>query len=759
MKSLAGRISRLGIRTKMLLATVSMVMVVGLLMVALVEAITSSYVTRELDEWGASAATNLANNAVEPLLTGNVMEAHHLVENTVRTYDDIAYAFVEDEGGEVVAHSFSGDFPRDLSRINQPGPDEESSVRLLDTEVGLIRDIAVPVQEGRAGFVHVGVSEDFLYQQIADTRNRLILVVLLLSAGGAGMVLLFGHMAMKPLKVLAGKARRVGAGELDVVVPVRTRDEIGVLAQSFNEMAGALKDKIGEISEAREKYKSLVKNVPGVVYTIAADSGVPLYVSPKWTELTGYEVDNSPEIWYKPVHPDDREAARREFKEALAGGGEYALEFRIVHRETGEVRYVSNSGTPVTGDDNSLLCYDGIITDITERRSVEQQLLQSQKLESIGQLAGGVAHDLNNYLMAVQGYTELTMIGMDRESEEHRNLAEARKSIGRATELTRKLLLFGRRSEVDLRPTDINAVLSGLSGMLGRLIGERYRLTCDSRGNALIVNGDTGLLEQVIVNLVINARDAMPDGGEIGISASLADVDQQLLRTKAAGSSTGPGAYACITVTDSGVGIETEELSRIFEPFFTTKPVGQGTGLGLSVIYSIVEQHGGWIGVDSTCGRGTSISVYLPALERPAEAELFREAGGSRGRGRGEQILVVEDEEAVRQLLENVLQSNGYKAVAAAGAHEAHDIFSRNGNGVRLIISDVVLPDGNGVSLVNELVDGRSGIGVVLLSGYTADLVDRKQIEARGFDFLQKPFKLDELLETIDGALGGKGKS
>jgi len=744
--SLKPMASRMGLRTKLLILTVGIVLLVGILMTVIIETFVTDYVTQELDEWGTSVAVNLADTTVEPLLTDNVMEAHHLLETTVNTYGDVIYAFITDPGGAVIADTFPDGFPKDLLSVNNLSPGEDSSLQLLQTDTGIVRDVAVPIQEGRVGVVHIGIQEDVLYRQIAVTRNRMIFLVVMLSALGAGAVMFLGNVAMRPLRVLADGARRIGSGDLDVQVPVSSNDEIGTLSNSFNEMARELKGKIGEISEAREQYETLVGNIPDVVYSMSADgSGKPLFISPKWTELTGYEVEDSPDVWFKPIHPDDRDATKIRCLETIAEGKECSYEFRVIHKKTGDLRHVSNHGIPIRDSEGNLLRFDGLISDITERRLVEKKLLQSQKMESIGQLAGGVAHDLNNYMMAIQGYTDLTMGMVVSDSEEYQNLAEARKSMERVTELTRKLLLFGRRSDVDLRPTDINSVVSGLTGMLPHLVGERFRLVPELAEGPLVVNGDPGLIEQVVMNLVVNARDAMPDGGKITVSTTRME----------------PGDCVRLSVEDSGHGMDETTVSHIFEPFFTTKPAGQGIGLGLSVIYSIVEQHGGRVEVDSTPGSGSRFNIYFPLLKLADTGHgAGKHAAAHGSKGHGEKILVVEDEETVRSLVEKVLRASGYTVVSAANASEAHEVFREDENGIQLIISDIVLPDVNGVQLVEELTYRRPGIAVLLSSGYAADHINRQSIEEKGYRFLQKPYDLDVLLGEVDGLLrGDEGES
>jgi len=724
--------------TKLLILTVGSVMLLGMLMTGMIESLIAEHVSQELDEWGTDVAVNLADTTDVPLLTENTMKTHHLLETATDTFSDVRYAFVTGPDGAVLADTFAGGFPHDLLSVNNLPPGSASSQKSIETEDGTMRDIAVPIQDGRVGVLHVGIGEETLYREITGMRNQMILVVLLISALGALAIIYAGNIFTRPLKSLSSAAQRIGNGELDVHVPVNSGDEIGSLSKTFNDMASELKDKVGVIEKARKEYETLVGNIPDVVYSMSADgSGQPLFISPKWSELTGYDVDYNPQVWFTPLHPDDREAARTRIRQAIAEGKEYSIEFRVIHGKTGDLRYVINHGIPTHDSEGKLICFDGIFSDVTERRLVEKQLLQSQKMESIGQLAGGVAHDLNNFMMAIQGYTELAMGKIPRGSDEYNDLVEARKSMDRATELTRQLLLFGRRTEVELRPTDINSVVSEFTAMLPRLVGENYNLVCELSDRPMVANCDPGLVEQVIMNLVINARDAMPDGGQI------------LLKT----SVTSQGDYVCLSVEDNGCGMKESIIQHVFDPFFTTKPVGQGTGLGLSLVYSIVEQLDGRVEVDSTPDHGSRFSIYFPLMNLPEKKQAVKKPSINSEAGHGEKILVIEDEQAVRSLVEKVLSNNGYSVISAASASEARKVFGKEKDAIRLIMSDIVLPDLNGVELVEELTAARDGIAVLLCSGYTADHINRQEMDARGYRFLQKPYDIDTLLKEIEAIL------
>ena len=397
------------------------------------------------------------------------------------------------------------------------------------------------------------------------------------------------------------------------------------------------------------------------------------------------------------------------------------------------------------------------IEDITERKRAEVekeelqgQLRQAQKMEAVGQLAGGVAHDFNNILTVIQGYTEIALRSIPEDDPLCRNLNEIRKATMRAANLTRQLLLFSSRHPVDFAPVDLNKVVNDLIKMLSRLIGEDISLTTDLERALWTVKADVGAIEQVIMNLAVNARDAMPEGGEITIKTENVHVAKKYCQSHRYAR---PGRFVCLSVRDTGVGMDQEILEHIFEPFFTTKRPGQGTGMGLSVVYGIVKQHEGWVDVESSIGKGTIFRIYLPAVSLRPREEQKAPVSLETLRGEGERILLVEDEESVRELSTKMLSQNGYTVFVATNGREALDIFRKEEGNFDLIFCDVVLPDVRGPKLAERLLKLKPGANILFASGYSDRKSDWHSIRQGGYPYLQKPYTLPDLLKAVREAL------
>jgi PAS domain S-box-containing protein len=385
----------------------------------------------------------------------------------------------------------------------------------------------------------------------------------------------------------------------------------------------------------------------------------------------------------------------------------------------------------------------------SERQRLEQQLRQAQKLEAIGRLAGGVAHDFNNILTVILGRAE-EVASDERVPDDLRDsVADLSQNAQRATALTRQLLAFSRRQAIEVRNVDLNSLVANVTRLLHRVLGEDIVVTFTYSGQPLAVRADPGMIEQVLLNLAVNARDAMPAGGKLSIDTSF--VDLSATEPSRAGS---PGSWACIRVKDNGAGIAPEHLPHIFEPFFTTKDIGKGTGLGLATTYGIVQQHGGWIEVESQIGRGSEFRVFFPHVgaATPIAASISMPAPPPRGR---ETIMVVEDEAGVRALVIELLQDLGYKVFQAQSGPHALDVWRQQGDDVDLLITDIVMPDGmNGVELAERLRRNRPGLKVIYTSGYLADL-SREDIARHSDAYIAKPFSLAELARLVRRTLDG----
>ena len=391
---------------------------------------------------------------------------------------------------------------------------------------------------------------------------------------------------------------------------------------------------------------------------------------------------------------------------------------------------------------------EAICRDISERKQLEEQLRQGQRLEAIGRLAGGVAHDFNNLLTVISGYADVLLEGRDRASEPE--LDQIAAAAERAAILTRQLLAFSRRQVLQPRVLQLNDVVDGLTPMLSRLIGEDVELVATLAPSLDSVLADPNQLEQVLVNLAVNARDAMPEGGLLTIRTANVELDDEYVAQHA---DAVVGPHVMLSVSDTGVGMDSETLSHIFEPFFTTKPLGVGTGLGLSTVYGIVRQSGGSVWAYSEPGHGTTFKALLPRAESPATAEAPRTPEPAAANG-SETILLAEDEESVRQLTARILERLGYEVIAAETATEALRIAEENGRKIDLLLTDLVMPELSGTALAERVRKLLPGIRVLFMSGYSDEVVTRNGTLTPGSAFLEKPFSGNELAakvrETLD---------
>lgn len=399
-----------------------------------------------------------------------------------------------------------------------------------------------------------------------------------------------------------------------------------------------------------------------------------------------------------------------------------------------------------------------VSTDVTDRREAEaalavkeEELRRSQKMEAVGLLAGGIAHDFNNLLTAISGYAELALCKLNEEDPLSDNLGGIRKAAAQAAALVRQLLAFSRRQPLQLAVTDLNDVVTDIQGMLRRLIGEDIKLITDFDETLPAINADPSQLEQIIVNLAVNARDAMPEGGTLRIATERIALDEQRASSMPGAR---PGVFACLVVQDTGVGMTDETMARIFEPFFTTKGPHGGTGLGLAVIYGNVKQHNGWIDVKSEPGYGTTFRIYVPQTAgEPKPRHASDGAVVAATPGHGEKILLVEDEELIRGLAARALRERGYAVVEARTAEEALDLFARAGGGFDLVFSDVVLPGMSGVQLADTLLAENPESRILLCSGYADGRSQWSLISEKGLPFLGKPYSVVDLIKTVSGII------
>jgi PAS domain S-box-containing protein len=486
---------------------------------------------------------------------------------------------------------------------------------------------------------------------------------------------------------------------------------------------------------SEERFRALVENASDALLTLSA-AGVVTYASPSTERHLGWSVaDVLGRSIFELVNPDDREIAETRMARALEQPGSPVTVELQLHHKNGSWRTMDTVW--VNRLDEASVA--GIVVnarDITDGRKLEEQLRQSQKMEAIGRLAGGVAHDFNNLLTAILGYCNLMLDDVPREDPLRADLQEIRSAGERAAALTRQLLAFGRRQMLQPQTVDLNALITQLEKMLRRLIGEDVELATALAPGLPAVRVDPASVEQALVSLAVNSRDAMPLGGRLTIETASVELDAEYA---AAHVTVVPGPYVMLAVSDTGIGMDAATRARVFEPFFTTKEQGKGSGLGLATVYGIVKQNGGYIWVYSEPGRGTSFKLYLRHA-RPVQAMAGVDGADDTGRRKGwETVLLVEDEDAVRALGREVLRRHGYQVLEARNGLDALRVAERHADTIHMLVADVVMPHLSGRDLADRLGQVRPDLKVLFISGYTDHAVMHRELTP-GSAFLQKPF-------------------
>ena len=520
------------------------------------------------------------------------------------------------------------------------------------------------------------------------------------------------------------------------------------LARLGPAVLGALRRR-QEITEREEYFRALIEQAQDIIAVVDA-AGAIRYASPSASRLLGYAPGELMGLlMVELVHPDDVAPTLQVFTEGVASGqGVRLLELRFRHKD-GSYRMLEAVGRYLLDDP----LVQGVVInarDVTERKSLERQLLQAQKMEAVGRLAGGVAHDFNNVLTAILGYTGLLLDGLPTLSPLRPDLEEIRRAAERGAGLTHQLLAFSRKQVLETRVLDLNELVADMDRLLQRLLGEDIAVVTNLDRALGAVRADPAQLEQVVVNLAVNARDAMPHGGRLMIETRNAELDDSYTREHAP---VQPGRYVMLALSDTGTGMTPETMSHVFEPFFTTKEAGKGTGLGLSTVYGIVKQSGGYVWCYSEPGHGTTFKVYLPRVDEPIDRLPARAATGpTRG---SETILLVEDEAELRALTRRVLEKHGYTVLDADSAGAGMALERDHTGPIHLLLTDVVLPGASGRMLADELLTRRAWLKVLFMSGYTEDAVVHRGVLAAHTAFIQKPFSAEGLAAKVREVLDG----
>ncbi len=516
-----------------------------------------------------------------------------------------------------------------------------------------------------------------------------------------------------------------------------------------------LKQAEKEKIKSEERYKKLIDSVTDYIFTVEVQNGraVSTKHGPGCVAVTGFtseEYDLNQYLWYDMVHEEEKEMVM-EHAHKILSGKMLPIEHRIIHK-SGAVRWVRNTPVLRYDQEGRIIAYDGLIVDITERKAAEaehqklqEQFFHAQKIEAVGLLAGGVAHDFNNILTAIIGYANIVKMKMEKDDPQKDLMDQILRSSERGANLIQSLLAFSRKQLISPKPIDLNIIIRNVQKLLSRVITEDIELKVSLDERHLTIMADSGQMEQILINLATNAKDAMPHGGSLTIKTEIANIDELFIRKHGFGDE---GEYALLSVADNGLGIDEKTKERIFEPFFTTKEVGRGTGLGLAMVYGAIKQNGGYITVESEPGKGTTFNIYLPLVKtaaREGEASKIVEIikGGT------ETILIAEDDESLRELAGSVLKEFGYTVIEAKDGADATLKFHEHREKVKLLILDVIMPKKNGKEVFDEIKNISPDIKALFVSGYTSEIVHKKGIIDVGLNFLPKPILPNQLLKKV----------
>jgi signal transduction histidine kinase/HAMP domain-containing protein/ActR/RegA family two-component response regulator len=543
------------------------------------------------------------------------------------------------------------------------------------------------------------------------------------------------HFILRQVQALSDAAKRLAKGDLTARTGLKKAEgELGQLAKTFDEMAEALQQRMKE----GEKLAAFAKLNPNPAMEFSADGGM-IYFNDAALQLgSGIQKNHPSEVLPPNIHGIIREC--------LETG---RSKLHLVTKLKGHTFEWSFHPVPAS---NVVHCY---AEDITARLSLEEQLRQSQKMESVGQLAAGVAHDFNNMLTIIQGHSSSLLARPTLPAEMLDPVQAVYFAAERAAGLTRQLLMFSRKNVMQLHPLDLRETVGNMSKMLQRLIGETVTLEFQPAAELPLVPADPGMIEQVVMNLSVNARDAMPRGGKLTISLEGVVLDPAYVELHPEARA---GRFVRVRVTDTGTGMDAITMTRIFEPFFTTKEVGKGTGLGLATVYGIVKQHFGWVEVNSELGKGTTFDAFFPASKDMATLEKKEVTIAGPVAGGTETILIVEDEEVLREMARGILEECGYRIIEAASGKEALDVWSARAGEIDLLLTDMVMPEGvSGVELAERLLVGHPHLKIIFTSGYTANEVNPEVLAKTRARFLQKPYSHADLAKIVRNCIDGKG--
>ncbi len=714
-------------------------------------------ILNEIIKRAETSSKSAAAVAAYSLVSGDSLGMDHIIFKGKGSNNDVEYMAIVDKKMRILAHSDikkRGEVLKEADGRILKNNGDGTIVREIPFSKDKIFEIYTPILfKGKSlGSVRVGVNQSVLLNAQSLARKRIFWVcasILLVAVIG---VIGISILITRSIQELASGVEQLEQGKWGRSLRVYSRDELGKLTESFNKMSRTIMEQQEEVSKYTRQLQTLSENAPFGMVMIDKD-GTFKYINPKFRELLGYDLNDIPngKTWFRKAYPDPTyrhhvistwiddlegfksgEKRPRTFTVTCKDGTEKIINFIPVQLETGE---------------NLMACED--ITELKraeeEKAVLQEQLRQSQKVEAIGRLAGGIAHDFNNLLTVIKGYSQLSSFELKEGDPLRVNIDEIQNAAERAASLTRQLLAFSRRQVMEMKVLDLNTLLRDLEKMLRRVIGEDIEMVIQLAEDLGRVRADVGQIEQVIMNLAVNAKDAMPSGGKLTIETANVELDESYARSHV---DVRHGHYVMFSVSDTGVGMTPEVRERIFEPFFTTKEMGKGTGLGLSTTYGIVKQSEGHIWVYSVQGKGTTFKIYLPRVNEPLE-EIRKEVLKEELPRGNETILIVEDEEEVRKLAGKILEKQGYRILETFNGDDALVACERRKSPIHLMLADIIMPGMSGSELAKLLKPLYPEIKILYMSGYTDNAIVRHGVLEKGVNYIQKPFTMEGLARKV----------
>ncbi len=740
------------IQTKIILLISAAVLSIGILSSIFVGKLLIREMENDAEGKGTILSQTLSELITNHVINHEVLSVREAITNVMQNTTDLEYIYVVGFDGYIIAHTFQGGFPRDLAAdLHENHAAGLTVFKKFMTENGPVLDAEHRLISGMRGHIHIGLNQTHTYDKISAILRRIIGTAVVIVAFGILLGIVISRRIALPLGRLADSMRAFGEGKSGEEIAVTSGgNEVAQLASSFNRMITERRQAEDEIISAHARLEYLLTNSPAAIYTCEVGGDwAARFVSKNIRDILGYEYREyleKPGFWIEHIHPEDKELILAGLT-LLLENGYHVHEYRFLHKN-GAYRWVHDEVKIVRNAEGKPLECIGYLVDITDRKKMEEELVRTEKLESIGILAGGIAHDFNNLLTAILGNISMAKMYSQAGEKTYERLADAEKASLRACDLTQQLLTFSKGGAPVKKTISLKELIGDSACFSLRGSGS----TCEFSiaDNLLPIDADEGQISQVMNNLVINARQAMPGGGKIRVHCEniSVDSDNQTPLKK--------GPYIRISVTDEGVGIPKEHLEKIFEPFFTTKP--KGSGLGLATSYSIVRNHGGHIAVESTIGVGTTFHVYLPASDREARKKRPESEMPSSGSGK---ILFMDDEEIVRTVAGEMLTNLGYDIEFAQDGAEAIELYAKamaSGRSFDCVIMDLTVPGGmGGRDAVKKLRELDPAAKVIVSSGYSNDPI-MADFTTYGFSgVVSKPYTINNLSETVH-ALVSKGR-